>query len=280
MRIKFEVEHIEELVTYHDFGWKAGSISTEVRQLAEELRRDLEPFCISPAAHLVEEEAYTVFFMEAPLKDSGGAGLSAEAWLKGHARQAAALLTEEHDVNVLSQQEVEESTATYLSYYRDDLVVIDWDAALVVATAADFEEVLYVMELANVQLAEVEAYDRLLEKALERAYRDLRRNPWRDQSHILGNLKELRIDLARLSDELSNITKFFGDWHLARVYKSLAARFHLTEWHKALDEKLKTLDDMYQILKHDQNNRIMLLMEGTIVLLFIVDLVILYLGIK
>jgi hypothetical protein len=43
---------------------------------------------------------------------------------------------------------------------------------------------------------------------------------------------------------------------------------------------LKTLDDLYQILKYDQNNRWMLILEVTIVLLFIIDLVILFMGLK
>jgi uncharacterized Rmd1/YagE family protein len=47
-----------------------------------------------------------------------------------------------------------------------------------------------------------------------------------------------------------------------------------------VDGKLKTLDDLYQILKYDQNNRWMLILEVTIVLLFIIDLVILFMGLK
>ncbi len=93
-------------------------------------------------------------------------------------------------------------------------------------------------------------------------------------------MKEIRIDLARFSDELSNITKFFGDWHLARIYKNIAARFHLADWHHTIDEKLKTLDGLYQLLKVDQTNRWMLLLEVTIVLLFIIDLVFLFFGLK
>jgi uncharacterized Rmd1/YagE family protein len=94
----------------------------------------------------------------------------------------------------------------------------------------------------------------------------------------LEDLREIRIDLARLSDELSNITKFFGDWHLARIYQGLAARFHLADWHKAIDEKLKTLDDLYQLLQADRNHRTMLILEMTIVLLFIIDVVMLFKG--
>ena len=79
---------------------------------------------------------------------------------------------------------------------------------------------------------------------------------------------------------MSNITKFFGDWHLARIYENIAARFHLADWHHTIDEKLKTLDGLYEILKHDQNNRLMIALEVTIVLLFIIDLLILFAGLK
>jgi len=157
--------------------------------------------------------------------------------------------------------------------------VIDWDAGLIIDQPKYFDETLYAMELANLQLAELEAYDRILDEALERSYRDLGERPVRRRSDVLRELREIRIDLARFSDELSNITKFFGDWHLARIYENISARFHLGDWHRTIHEKLKTLDDLYQLLQHDQTNRWMLILEGTIVLLFIIDLVILAVGI-
>jgi len=39
---------------------------------------------------------------------------------------------------------------------------------------------------------------------------------------------------------------------------------------------LKTLDDLYQLLNHDRINRWMLILEVTIVLLFVIDLVIVF----
>ena len=280
MRVPFEVDKIEELVDYHDLQLNSTPLNDEARQLAEDIRRELEPYYIRPVARLGDEEAYTVFCLEAPLTTSEGLPVSAENWLQAHRRQVASLLTQESDIGNLSRQEAEESTVRYLSYYQNDLVVIDWDAALLVDEKEDFEENLYIIELANLQLAELEAYDHLLDQALERSYRDLGRNAARSRRDVLQELKEIRIDLARFSDELSNITKFFGDWHLARIYKNIAARFHLADWHRTIDEKLKTLDGLYQILKSDQNNRWMLLLEVTIVLLFVIDLVILLMGLK
>ena len=280
VRVPFNVERVEDLVGYHDLQFSNGALHDEVRRLAEEVRRELAPHYIKPIPQLADEEAYTVFCIESPLVAGDGARLNAEQWWRANRRAVASLLTQEPDIDHLSKQEADESTGRYLSYYEHDLVVIDWDAALIIDEKQNFDETLYVMEVANLQLAELEAYDRILDEALERSYRDLGSRPVRPRTDLLRELRELRIDLARFSDELSNISKFFGDWHLARIYENISARFHLSDWHKTIDDKLQTLDDLYQLLHHERTNRLMLSLEVTIVLLFIIDLVILILGIK
>jgi hypothetical protein len=280
IRVPFAVQRVEDLVDYHDLEFSNGVLQEEVRQLAEEVRRELRPYLIRPVAQLMPEEAYTVFCIQSPFKTVDGSPMRTENWLQSQRREIAALLTQEPDIDHLSDQEALESTGRYLSYYEHDLAVVDWDAALVIDRAENFDETLYVLELANLQLAELEAYDRILDEALERSYRDLGERRVRTRADILRELRDIRIDLARFNDELSNITKFFGDWHLARIYENISARFHLNDWHRSINGKLKTLDDLYQILKYDQNNRWMLILEVTIVLLFVIDLVILFLGLK
>ena len=277
VRVPFAVAHFEELVAFHDLQFSNGSLHDEVRRLAQEVTAELRGHLIRPQPQLSEEEAYTVFCVATPVLDAQNQRMSAEQWFQEHRTEVAALLTQEEEMQRLSKQEAEESTGRYLSYYDNDLVVVDWDAALLVDEPQDFDETLYIMELANLQLAELEAYDRILDDALERSYRDLGVRPLRSRSHILSELREIRIDMARFNDELSNSSKFFGDWHLARIYDRIASRFHLADWHHNIDGKLKTLDDLYQILKQDQNHRVMLWLEIAIVLLFIIDLIILVL---
>jgi hypothetical protein len=280
MRVPFAVQHVEDLVAFHDLQFGDCSLHEEARRLAQQVVAELKSHFIRPQAQLPEEEAYTVFCIASPPTGRDGLPVSAETWFQSHRRAVAALLTQEAEGERLSKQESEESTGRYLSYYENDLVVIDWDAALIVDEPADFDETLYIMELANLQLAELEAYDRILDNALERSYRDLSGRALRSRADTLRQLREIRIDMARFNDELSNITKFFGDWHLARIYEKLASRFHLGEWHRNIYGKLKTLDDLYQLLKQDQTNRWMMILEVTIVLLFIIDLVLLVAGLK
>ena len=280
VRVPFAVNHVEELVAFHDLQFSNGSLHDEVHRLAQEVIAELRGHLIRPQPQLPEEEAYTVFCIAAPVLNAENQPVTAEQWFQAHRRQIAALLTQEEKMERLSKQEAEESTARYLSYYDNDLVVLDWDAALLVDEPPDFDETLYIMELANLQLAELEAYDRLLDDALERSYRDLGERPLRSRRDTMRELRDIRIDMARFNDELSNITKFFGDWHLARIYEKISSRFHLADWHRTIDGKLKTLDELYQLLKHDQNNRAMIWLEVTIIVLFVIDLVILVLGLK
>jgi hypothetical protein len=279
VKVPFQVDRVDELVAFHDLQFSDGSyLYDEVHRLADDVRRELADYLIRPVPALGDEEAYTVFCIHSPLKSEDGSHLRAENWLAEHRRELASLLTEENDADHLSNQEAEESTGKYLSYYDHDLVVIDWDAAFVIDEPRYLDETLYIMELANLQLAELEAYDRILDDAVEKSYRDLsqRQGGWRT-SQVQRELREIRIDLARLSDELSNITKFFGDWHLARIYQTLSSRFHLSDWHHVIDEKLKTMDDLYRLLREDQRTMWMFVLEITVVVLFVLETVILIL---
>ena len=276
VRVPLVAASFNDLHRWHDLSFDdGGTLEKWVIETVEKARAELAPHAVRPHAILPEGEFYTVFCLDAA---SPGIGAPAATWLETHRQDVAGLLTKEAGPAALSDQEIAESTGRWLSYYRYDLVVSDWDASLVIDRPPDFDETLYIMELANVQLEELEAYDVFVDESLERAYRDLSslRSPRR--RGILRELKALRIDLSRFSEELSNITKFFGEWHLARVYENTARLFHLADWHRAIDEKLRTLDSLYEMIKQDQNHRLMVWLEASIVLLFIVDLILIFLG--
>ena len=67
IRVPFAVGRIEDLVDYHDLRFSNGVLQDEVRQLADEIRRELRPFLVRPVSQLSQEEAYTVFCIESPL---------------------------------------------------------------------------------------------------------------------------------------------------------------------------------------------------------------------
>jgi hypothetical protein len=272
--IPFEGLGLRELVEFHNPAFDDDiSLEKMVSQKMQSIVEELKPVCVNPAGSPGQSEAYTVFCLD-QLPD----GCTAQQWLKDNRKAVAGLLTEEAGVPELSEQESDETVGQYISYYERDLAVVDWDAAVVVGQAESLEDVLHIVELANVQLAELEAYDRILDEALQGAYLDLSsRGGWLRQK-VRRRLREIRVDLARFNDELTNITKFFGDWHLAKVYRQLFERFHLSQWHQVVGEKLRTLGELYGLLQQERNNFWMMVLEVTIVLLFILDLLLLLRG--
>jgi hypothetical protein len=220
-------------------------------------------------------EAYTVFCMT----DLGGA-CDVSAWVDSQRSEIAQLLTETSR-QTLSASQIDEVLRLRRSFATTDLVVIDWDAALVVDLNGYSDDILYVIELANLQLEEYKMMDERLDRQLDRAYEDVKRRPlgfFGASTRILRSLRLLRVDVTKLNDEVTHISKFFGDWHLARVYRDAAERFYLDHWRKSVEERLSQLDSLYSVVHADISNQRMFWLEVIIVVFFAIDIAMLFFG--
>jgi hypothetical protein len=157
------------------------------------------------------------------------------------------------------------------------LVVIDWDAALVIDLTGSAADVLYVLEVANLQLEEFRMMDQALDRYLNRAYEDLERRGavslFGSPLAVLQKLRWFRVDLTKLADEVTNITKFVGDWYLARVYLGARERFHLDHWRGSVERRLGQLDELYTVARSEAFERRLLWLEILMAVFFAIDLV-------
>ena len=112
----FQCRSLDELIAFHDLRFANGTyLYDEVRELAEEVRRELAPHMDRPMERLADEEAYTVFCLNGPLKAPDGSPIPAEDWLLTHRREVAALLIEEPNPASTSPiRNPTESTGRYL----------------------------------------------------------------------------------------------------------------------------------------------------------------------
>jgi len=272
MRVDFKSEALNDLMRFHDpqLEDRVGLDDVAVN-LCTQVCDSLKDSVIGRAEVLPLPEAYTVFcFTDLDgVKDATG-------WLGEQRREVAGLLTETA-AEKLSEAQVNEVLRIQRSFEKTDAIVIDWDAALVVDLRGYVEDVLYALELANLQLEEFRIMDRRLDKYLDRAYKDMehRRPPiFGAANKMLRHLRRLRIDVAKLADEVTHITKFFGDWHLARVYLGARDRFYLDQWRTSVEQRLGQLDKLYSVVHAEVNERRMLWLEIIIVVFFALDLAI------
>lgn len=277
-QVPFQVGSLAELTVYHALRVGGRELSTMAEELCDRVSAGLQAALQrpTPADERSPAEAYTIFCIEA-LDGEDAASLG--AWSERCRPEIAALLTEEPPGR-LSDEQVADTTRLWLRYTKADLAVVDWDAALLVDLRGEFEDVLFVIELANLQLEQFRILDDRLDAATLRAYDDLERHYrsrplLRVPTRILADLRTIRVDLTKMSEEAGNITKFVGDWYLARVYLASSERFHLGHWQASVARTIGELDDLYSLVRSEIEARRMLVLEVTIVALFVLDLVLL-----
>jgi len=272
MRAAFETDSLAGLMPFHNPKLDNGEILDAVAvKLSSDVTNGLKDLLVGKQECPIPE-AYTVFC----LTDLGDAK-DVNRWLAEHRREVAGLLTETPPEN-LSETQITEVLRIQRSFENSDLVVIDWDAAFVADLTGYADDVLYALELANLQLEEFRVMDRRLDTYLDRAYDDLekRRLPMFGAANkMLKHLRRFRVDVAKLADEVTHITKFFGDWHLARVYLGARDRFYLDQWRASVEQRLAQLDKLYSVVHTEVNEQRMLWLEVIIVIFFALDLVIL-----
>lgn len=182
------------------------------------------------------------------------------------------------DPQPLSDQEIADALSSRIAYGRNDLVVIDWNAALIFDTDAD--DVRTVLEFANVELLEMRFLDAQLDRALDESYVAISRRTWRGRrmpgtrAADLRKVAQLQVDSAVLFEGVNNTLKLLGDQYLARVYRLASQRFHLADWDASIIRKLGTLDSIYQKMSDDHAAWRIEVLEWIIILLFVVDIII------
>ncbi len=89
----------------------------------------------------------------------------------------------------------------------------------------------------------------------------------------------LFIDVNELTDKTQNAMKLVGDVYAARLYSLVSTRLGLDRWRANVEEKLRTLDDIYRFsVEQTQMSRANLL-ELTIVLILVLELILVFMGI-
>jgi hypothetical protein len=252
----------------------AGPLEDAARLLLEDLFARLAPAVAQPRLNVFVEDYYVIQIdaFEPPVEIPA---LLAEA----RGTLASALRCEP---SPLSEAEVDEVFRTRISYYPDDLVVTEWNVALVVDT--DYTDAVNVLEYLNVQLLELRFYDASLDRRVNDMYEVTavrpRRRPLSYGPHrrAIEQLAAIRLDVATIFERIHNALKLSGDLYLAKIYARTADRLAMRAWEESVARKLEVLQQMYDVLVERVTTARAEALEMTIIVLILVELLVLLAG--
>ena len=194
-----------------------------------------------------------------------------------------ATLTDQVDIPALLLAEPSESLSDQLKknimenkyqYSKDDLVVVDWNSALVIEPNGSFDVPL-VIEFALNQLLEMRYYDELLDQRLNTLYNEVVGKKKGLFSNKYSNLAEeagqFYLEISEIVENVENSFKTVGDFYLASIFRATSKRFRFDDWQKSINEKLGNLAEVSKLLHSEVSESRSHLLEIIIIILIMIE---------
>ncbi|MCX6354624.1 MAG: hypothetical protein NTZ78_06945 [Candidatus Aureabacteria bacterium] len=263
--------------TFHDLAGQSAVIaeSDVFSALANRYLKKLKKL-VAPALHrpidsdLVED--YQIFHVSEIDEPLTGRGI-----LEKYAPEITMILRAEK--RPLSEQEVHNAVSDSISYYPEDLLVIDWDRAFLY-DRDDYHDHIHIIEFANTQLLDMRYYDRWLDGELDTLYSNLEvektKIPFLRAARYRQLDKRTRLlmtDVLWVVDQIDNSLKAIDTLYAARVFRAIGRRLYLEEWKRGLDRKLAALRDISDAVSMKIYNLRSTILELTIVFLILFEIV-------
>ncbi len=250
------------------------------RRIAHQVLEEISPAVYKPQweADQWEAEDYVILYIR---RFATTTPLRAEDVLS-HYDIPRLLMGEEFDVS----RQVKEAVLRYTyTYSPEDIAVISWETAFVydVEGIMDIPDLL---EFANAQLLELVYFDELLDDELENAYDDVELVRiqgrgvlrYRHLQRILSRMMMTVVEITELSGRVMNALKVTEDVYYAMVYTGATEVLGLNTWMKSVQQKVETLRSIYIMLAEEAADARMMLLEISIVILILAEIILAILG--
>jgi hypothetical protein len=260
---------LESLIPIADAVYDSQIIDAFCLQEVNALREQFNSAMEKP--HLWNQhESYTVLFLQRFNEPVTSETLLLEPVL-------ARLIIGEGNEPKLSSDETHEILEHRWSYTPNDLVIVEWNAALVYEPSGS-EDIVDLLEIANAQLLELRYYDHVLDAELAALHATIRDSP---PHPLLQNpYKALRrdlmltiIELSEFIERIENALKIIGDVYLARVYEGANVQLRIPNWTEQVTRKHRLLQQTYALLKGEVDTGRALILELLVVLLIVFEII-------
>ncbi len=179
----------------------------------------------------------------------------------------------------ISPQIREEIMKNSLSYTKDDVAILSWDAA-VLCNPESPTDLIDLIEFANVQVFELRYYDRELTREMEKMYDQIedadRSSAFRRsrQYHaIMSRLMETSAEVSEILEKVDNLIKVTEDVYYARVYAMALRVLRSNQWSESVSRKIEVIQENYSMLSDEVRIQHSNTLEWIIIILIAMEFV-------
>lgn len=177
---------------------------------------------------------------------------------------------------LLSAQSRSAILENHYQYAANDLVVIDWNTAVVLEPSGQ-RDIMDVLEFALTHLLEVRYYDDLLDTRLAELYDAIEIKRGRTLQGYFSRLSHEAnsryLEFSEFTERVDNSLKIVGDFYLAVIFRGAMRRFRVQDWQSSITRKMNLLARVSELLQGEINVFRGHMLELTVIFLILFEIV-------
>lgn len=217
-------------------------------------------------------ETYRIYFLLGKASD----------FVRENRKWIAGILLGEQNYNDLSEEYTDSTLKRRLSYYAEDTMIADWDAAFIISESGMYENELMVIDTTNVQLLEYRIYQEEVDKMIDgvnERIKGIQRSLWntlmtrRSMMKLSAEISSFYTEYKSMIDDVDKIIMSFGEWYLARLYAILSDSFKLKDIESRLEATFEMLTRIRDIIREQVSEDTSSFLELVVILLFVIEII-------
>jgi len=172
-----------------------------------------------------------------------------DKWIKKNALAITRFIRSQREV--FDKTEIDEILISRSRYSAEDLTLVDWEGAMIIAPAGDYQSDITLLKIGNYQLLRYRMLDQSIEVMLDKineAFFKNKRRP-RPTRGLIRQIAEHRLEVMMDFERAEQYMLLIGDWYTAKLYEAIQAEFYLKDWKESVKNKLDNLENIVETIK-------------------------------
>jgi len=172
-----------------------------------------------------------------------------DKWIDKNSLAIANFIRSQRDI--FDKEEMNEILSSRTRYSAEELTLVDWEGAVIIAPKADYRSDIALLKIGNYQLLRYRMLDHSIEEMLDKiseTFFQKKRRP-RPTRGMIRQIAEHRLEVMLGFERAEQNLLLIGDWYTAKLYEAIQREFYLTEWKESVRSKLDNLENIVQTIK-------------------------------
>ncbi len=173
-----------------------------------------------------------------------------DKWIEKNSLAIANFIRSQREV--FDKEEVNEILASRARYSANELTLVDWEGAVIIAPNADYQSDIALLKIGNYQLLRYRMLDQSIEEMLDKINeRFFQAKRPRATRGLIRQIAEHRLEVMLDFERAEQSLLLIGDWYTAKLYEVIQNEFYLKDWKESVRMKLDNLENIVETIQEN-----------------------------